>query len=258
MALESVDHIDDLVITNPVGGSDPKSEGDDHIRNIKKALKADFPTVDEPITASVPDLNATTNFEETISATPSEVTIKAGKTLNIVDDGAGLKLGGTVVTATASSINNRASAYRGAVVYNSAPQVMTNASYNHLTFDSEEYDTSGIHDTGSNTNRLTVPSGVTRVRLSAGVSFGASATGIRSAFISKNDETSTPTGSAGLPTMRISASSSGATDISLASGVITVTAGDFFSLACLHTHGSDLYTANSLGFYTYFSMEIIE
>lgn len=42
MALETVQDIDDLVITNPTA-SDPKSAGDDHIRNIKIALKNGFP-----------------------------------------------------------------------------------------------------------------------------------------------------------------------------------------------------------------------
>lgn len=40
MALETVNYVDDLVSTNPIGATDPKSEGDDHLRNIKKALKA--------------------------------------------------------------------------------------------------------------------------------------------------------------------------------------------------------------------------
>jgi hypothetical protein len=42
MALETVTDIDDLVVTNPTA-SDPKSQGDDHIRNIKTALKNAFP-----------------------------------------------------------------------------------------------------------------------------------------------------------------------------------------------------------------------
>lgn len=42
MALETVTDIDDLVITNPTA-SDPKSQGDDHVRNIKTALKNGFP-----------------------------------------------------------------------------------------------------------------------------------------------------------------------------------------------------------------------
>lgn len=41
MGLETVTDIDDLVITNPAA-SDPKSQGDDHLRNIKTALKNGF------------------------------------------------------------------------------------------------------------------------------------------------------------------------------------------------------------------------
>lgn len=55
------------------------------------------------ITASTGDLNSTLNFEETLSATTSEVTVTTGKTINM-DDGA-LKLNGTAITATATEIN---------------------------------------------------------------------------------------------------------------------------------------------------------
>jgi len=41
VALETVTHISDLVATNP-GAADPKSQGDDHLRNIKSALLHDF------------------------------------------------------------------------------------------------------------------------------------------------------------------------------------------------------------------------
>lgn len=39
MPLEPVDHLDDLVVTNPTD-TDPVSEGDNHMRNIKVALAA--------------------------------------------------------------------------------------------------------------------------------------------------------------------------------------------------------------------------
>ncbi len=42
MALETGSFIDDLTITNPLG-ADAKNEGDDHIRLVKKVLKATFP-----------------------------------------------------------------------------------------------------------------------------------------------------------------------------------------------------------------------
>ena len=42
MGLESATYIPELTITNPVGASDPKSEGDDHLRLIKKTLANTF------------------------------------------------------------------------------------------------------------------------------------------------------------------------------------------------------------------------
>lgn len=60
------------------------------------------------ITASVADLNATTNFEETISATTSKVTITDGAIdfdIASHDGTNGLKLGGTLVTSSAAELN---------------------------------------------------------------------------------------------------------------------------------------------------------
>jgi len=42
MGLETVTYLPELTQTNPIGASDPKSEGDDHIRLIKKALLNTF------------------------------------------------------------------------------------------------------------------------------------------------------------------------------------------------------------------------
>jgi len=43
MGLESTTNIDGLVETNPVGSSDTKAQGDDHLRLIKTVLKTTFP-----------------------------------------------------------------------------------------------------------------------------------------------------------------------------------------------------------------------
>lgn len=56
MALETVTHISDLVVTNPAS-TDPASQGDDHLRNIKKALKNSFPNITGPVTATQAQLN---------------------------------------------------------------------------------------------------------------------------------------------------------------------------------------------------------
>lgn len=121
MALESLTggsvFIDDLVNTNPVNATDDVAEGDDHIRGIKNVLLNSFPAVTgavtsthtelnilDGVTASAGDINAITNFEETVSATTSEVTIATSKTLNVTDN-SGFKLAGTAVSSTAAELN---------------------------------------------------------------------------------------------------------------------------------------------------------
>ena len=43
MPLESATHISDLVLTNPVGASDNRSQGDDPLRLLKTVLQTTFP-----------------------------------------------------------------------------------------------------------------------------------------------------------------------------------------------------------------------
>ena len=57
MAVENVTYISSLDPTAPAGG-DSISEGDDHIRNIKKALTGSFPNVDGPVDLSTSDFAA--------------------------------------------------------------------------------------------------------------------------------------------------------------------------------------------------------
>jgi hypothetical protein len=59
MSLESGSYIKDLVVTNPEG-TDPKSQGDDHLRLIKSILKTQFSgfTLGQPITLTEAQLNA--------------------------------------------------------------------------------------------------------------------------------------------------------------------------------------------------------
>lgn len=54
MALEVASFINDLVVANPVGGTDTKAFGDDHLRLIKTVLKA-----------SLPGMTAARTFEDT-------------------------------------------------------------------------------------------------------------------------------------------------------------------------------------------------
>lgn len=59
MGLETGNYISALVSTNPIGATDPKSQGDDHIRFIKTKLLETFPNVTGAVTASHTELNLT-------------------------------------------------------------------------------------------------------------------------------------------------------------------------------------------------------
>ncbi len=57
MGLETGTYINSLVATNPVGATDPKSQGDDHLRLIKATIKASFPNINGAMTSSPAELN---------------------------------------------------------------------------------------------------------------------------------------------------------------------------------------------------------
>lgn len=56
MALESATYIDGLNAANPTG-TDPKSQGDDHIRLLKSTVKATFPNISGAVTPTHTELN---------------------------------------------------------------------------------------------------------------------------------------------------------------------------------------------------------
>jgi len=64
MALETGAFVSDLVTSNPVGSTDAKSQGDDHIRLLKSVLKSTFP-----------DASRAFKFEKTLSKTAAYTTV---------------------------------------------------------------------------------------------------------------------------------------------------------------------------------------
>jgi len=132
MALETASYISELVAANPPG-TDPISQGDDHIRMIKDVLKTQFSGLvgTTAVTASEAEMNlvdgctattaelnyldittlGTSEDSKALTQASSVVTIGAAagnQVLNIAShdlvDG-GLKLAGTLVTSSASEIN---------------------------------------------------------------------------------------------------------------------------------------------------------
>jgi hypothetical protein len=74
MTVEIIEFIDSLDRTNPKG-SDPISEGDDHVRNIKAAIVDTFPNITGEVTASHEEINQLVGLEEIVSgALPDQPT----------------------------------------------------------------------------------------------------------------------------------------------------------------------------------------
>jgi hypothetical protein len=70
---------------------------------------------------------------------------------------------------------------------NSAAQSVNNDTETALTFDTEEFDVGALHDTGSNTSRITIPAGQGGLYLVIGAaSFAADGDGLRQLFFAVN------------------------------------------------------------------------
>ena len=80
MALESTTYIDGLVATNPTG-TDPRSQGDDHIRLVKSTVKATFPNISGAMTSTHTELNVL----DGITATTTELNYNDVPTLGTVE-----------------------------------------------------------------------------------------------------------------------------------------------------------------------------
>lgn len=82
MALESpVTYINTLVSTNPTG-SDAKSAGDDHIRNIKTALLATFPNITAAVTATHTEINALTGITSNVQVSLQNIATAKAATVH--------------------------------------------------------------------------------------------------------------------------------------------------------------------------------
>jgi len=85
MALESTTYIDGLVITNPTG-TDPRSQGDDHIRLVKSTIRSTFPNVSGAMTATHTELNLIDGYTGTTAElnyndVPTLGTVEASRTV---------------------------------------------------------------------------------------------------------------------------------------------------------------------------------
>lgn len=143
--------------------------------------------------------------------------------------------------------------FRGAIAYLTSPHTLTTATEDNIDWDAVRYDTDSIHENVTNPSRLTVPSGVTYVRISAKIIFGFHATGIRiiALYINGSQE------SYGNPAHSMIAQTTGTTGFNLVSAVLPVVGGDYFEISGYQDSGGDLGVTSGAQ-NSWFAMEIIK
>ena len=144
--------------------------------------------------------------------------------------------------------------HRGCLVYLDANQSTSTGGSATINFDQEDYDTDSIHDNSTNNERLTVPSGVTKVRLTARISWSSNSTGYRQATILENGVNMLAE-----PSVTTNAVNGTDTEILLVSAVVRVVANDYFTLTAFQNSGGNLDVRGFTdGRRTWFAMEILE
>lgn len=102
---------------------------------------------------------------------------------------------GTIVSLDLSTGVASSVTFAGAKAYNSTTQSVSNATATILTLDSEEYDSDALHDTVTNTSRMTVPTGKAGKYLVVGTSTHNGAIGSNSVIRLKKNGTTLLVGS---------------------------------------------------------------
>lgn len=109
MGLETATYIHELDSSNPVGASDPKGQGDDHLKLIKSTLQNTFPNVEGEMTASHTELNkldGATVTTEQLNALGALLTALAGiKIAFCTGNASASPSGGNFVDTTKANLN---------------------------------------------------------------------------------------------------------------------------------------------------------
>ena len=138
------------------------------------------------------------------------------------------------------------SAFRGALVSRATDLSIPNNAETAIAWTEEQYDTDTIHDNATNNSRLTVPTGITRVRLTASVSLASA--GLDSLRIFKN----------GVVFKGMASAFVGGTTgqrLNVTTPVLVVVATDYFEAMVFQDSGAAI---NLLAAESSFAMEIVE
>ena len=122
----------------------------------------------------------------------------------------------------------------GALVRASGTYTLPTAVWTAIPWNTEDYDTLSLHDNVTNKERLTVPTGYNRVRLSAGLVIQTGATGFKGISIYKNGAVV-----AGGGMIRTPSSSSTHAYMILSTPVLVCAATDYFELMAWQSTGTN-------------------
>lgn len=196
-----------------------------------------------------------------VTKTISELTAAGtlgGTELFVITDGDGNSRKVTLATLktfmnTDPTVVPSSEPFRGALAYRSSVLSVANNTGVAIAWNAEDYDTDAIWSVGAPT-RLTVPTGVTMVRLNCTLMFPTATYGILSASIIKNGDTSSTSypGQGGLRVQNDSVSAF--VRMGGSTAVISVTGGDYFEVRAVQVSGA----ARDLDINSWFSMEIVE
>jgi hypothetical protein len=178
----------------------------------------------------------------------------AGFILVFVDATIGWKI---VSEINAGSVGASIPSFKGALVAlpsTSANQTLSNTTWTPIGYDTEEYDTDNFHDNAVNNSRLTVPAGVSRVKLTANVYWQQDNVGRRIHALRKNGAQIIGSFYASiLPEDGIGSNTS---SVNLASPVLSVSEGDYFEINAYQDSGGNLDIDS--GDINWFAIEVIE
>jgi hypothetical protein len=143
--------------------------------------------------------------------------------------------------------------FKGCMITLAAAQPIPNTTATVVTWGAEFYDTNTFHNLVTNPSRITIPAGVTKVRLIANIQFISNAVGYRSVNIIKNGSATEP----GKPNISQNAVNGTVTSLNISSPVLPVVEGDYFEVQVTQTSGDVLNIQNG-DFRTWFAMEVIQ
>jgi len=136
----------------------------------------------------------------------------------------------------------------GARVYNSGTQAIPASSVTAITFDSERYDTDSIHNTGTNTSRLTCNTAGYYI-ITGHVEFASNNTGIRGVYIKLNNTT--------YLNVNIYASVPSSATQMLVSTIYNLEATDYVEVLVYQNSGTTLNSSNNANYSPEFMMQRI-